>query len=406
LLEKDAEIRKLLVIGIDATSVSLSASRGGFEVFGVDCFGDLDLKKYCKVSSSLREHGLLSGSKDLFTEEKMQSLVKIAARIALDHRIDGILLASGLEDYPEALAELQDLSQILGNTPEAIGRARDWRRLFSQMRRKGVLHPETEIAEDLEEAKKAAKDVGYPVLLKPSKGCGGTRISLARNAEELEVNCLRCAKESREILVQEYLQGIDASASVIATGEKAKVVCLTEQVIGEPRLGQENPFGWCGNTVPLDVSGDIARECISRIGMVVEDLGLIGSNGVDFILSDEGLPYVTEVNPRFQETIECIDRHLGTNLVKIHLDSCLKNKLPQNYEGRQFWTRLLLFASKAVHVKKRLSGATIRNVPPLDSVILKGDPICSVVVSGRSKITSLANAYRKIQDVKRLLSSP
>lgn len=406
MLNKDSEIRKLLVVGIDATSVSLSASKGGFEVFSADYFGDLDLKRYCNVSSSLREHGLLSSSNDISSEEKMQALVKIAAGIISDHGIDGILLASGLEDYPDALAELHDLSPILGNTPEAIGRARDWRKLFREIMRKKVLHPETEIAENLGEAKKAARDLGYPVLLKPSRGCGGTNISLARGTDELEANYLLHACEGKEMLVQKYLRGINASASLIATRNKAKVICLTEQMIGEPKLGQRNPFGWCGNIVPLVVSEEPAQDSIRQIAMIAEDLHLTGSNGIDFILQDNGLPCIIEVNPRFQETIECIDRHLSTNVVKIHLDACLKNKMPQDYDEGQFWTRLLLFASETLHLKKRLRGEAIRNVPSRDSVILKGDPICSIVASGKSRRASLANAYNRIRDVRRLLSSP
>lgn len=397
----------MLVVGIDATSVSLSASRAGLEVFAVDYFGDLDLKRYCKGSSSLREHGMLSDSNDLFSEEKMRSLVEIAGRTVEEQGVDGVLLASGLEDCPEALAELQDLSEILGNSPQAIRRARDWKFLFGNIRRQGLRFPETRIAQTPEEAKRLARDIGYPVVMKPSKGSGGTRISLARNAQELKRDYQRNSMENEEILIQEYVKGVDASASVISTGSKSQVLCLTEQVIGDSRLGQRESFGWCGNIVPLDVPEEKAQESIDSVKLVVESFNLVGSNGVDFILSDSGMPYIIEVNPRFQETIECVEKHLGMNVVETHIDACQRNELPGECKrGEEFWTRLILFASENVRVDEMLDDDAVRNIPPPKIVIGRGEPICSVVVNGKDRGSSLANGYRKTESVKRLLSTP
>lgn len=401
---RDKKIRKVLVVGIDATSVSFSASRAGLEVFAVDFFGDLDLKKYCRSSSSLRELGLLSNLKDLFSEEKMRSLVKIADRVVEEQGIDGVLLASGLEDFPDVLAELQDFSEILGNSAEAIRRARDWESLFRDFRRLGVRFPETGIVQTLKGAKRAAKDIGYPIVLKPSKGSGGVRISRVKSARELEENYQRNAMGNEEVLIQEYVEGVDASASIISTGNKSKVLCLTEQVIGDRRLGQREPFGWCGNIVPLDVSNERAQASIDSVKLVVEDLDLVGSNGVDFILPDSGLPYIVEVNPRFQETIECVERYLDTNVVENHLDACMRNELPQECKkGERFWTRLVLFASERVRVEDIPDEEGVRNVPPERMIIGRGEPICSVVASGKDRNTSLVNGYKKVENVKRFL---
>jgi len=401
---RDKKIERVLVVGIDATSVSSSASRAGLEVFAVDYFGDLDLKKFCRSSSSLRELGLLSDSKDLFSEEKIRNLVKIAGRVAEEQEIDGVLLASGLEDCSDALEELQDLTGILGNSPEAIRRARDWELLFRDIRRLGVRFPETEIAQTLKGAKRAARDIGYPIVLKPSKGFGGMRISLVKSARELEDNYQRNAMENEEVLIQEYVEGVDASASVISTGNKSMILCLTEQVIGDLRLGQRESFGWCGNIVPLDVSNERAQVSVDSIKLVIEDLHLVGSNGVDFILSNSDLPYIVEVNPRFQETIECVERYLDTNIVENHLNACIGNELPQRCKkGERFWARLVLFASERVRVENIPNDEGVRNVPPQRTIIEKGEPICSVVTSGKDRNACLVNGYKKIKNVRQFL---
>lgn len=406
LSREDIQVEKLLVVGIDATSVSLSASRAGFEVFGVDYFGDLDLKKNCKASSSLREEKIFSGSRDFSSKENMQDLIRIAGRVASEHEVDGILLASGLENYPDMLVELQDFSDIIGNRPETIGKARDWEFLFREMRRRGILYPETVITETLDETKKAARDIGYPIVLKPSRGSGGMGISLARTSKELENKYRYSATGDEEMLIQEFINGITASASVIATDAKASVLCLTEQLIGDQKLGQKEPFGWCGNIVPLDAPPEMVKESIESAKMIVEGLGLVGSNGVDFVLSNSGVPYIVEVNPRFQETIECVDKHLDTNIVLDHINACLRNRSPHKLTGRGgSWARLVLFATRRSYVERVFEDEVIRNIPPPESIIDVGEPICSIVISGKDRSSILTKGYTKIEDLKRLLST-
>lgn len=394
------------MVGIDATSVSLSASRAGFEVFGVDYFGDLDLKRHCKVSSSLREQGTFFNSRDFSSKENMQDLTRIAGKIASEHAIDGILLASGLEDYPGIVSELQDLSDIIGNRPETMRRARDWEFLFREMRRRGISHPETEITKTLDEAKRAARDIGYPIVLKPSKGSGGIGISLVRTVEELEKKYQSNFPGDKEMLIQEYIQGINASASIISTDTKASILCLTEQLIGDQKLGQREPFGWCGNIIPLDAPAEIVKESIESVKSIIEGLGVVGSNGVDFILSSTGVPYIIEVNPRFQETIECVENYLGTNIVLNHINACLRNRLPQKLSGqKEYWARLVLFATKRSYVETMFTDETIRNIPPPASIIDVGEPICSIILSGRDRSSILTEGYKKIEDLRKLMST-
>jgi predicted ATP-grasp superfamily ATP-dependent carboligase len=406
LFGKDIQLERLLVVGIDATSVSLSASRAGFDVFGVDFFGDWDLQRTCKFSSSLREQGIFSGTRDFSSREKMQALVRIAEETASEHEADGILLTSGLEDYPDIVTEIEESSNIIGNLSESMKRSRDWKSLFGEMRRIGISYPETEITKTLGEAKKAARDIGYPVVLKPCKGSGGMGISLARTSEEIERKYQYSYTEDKEILVQEFIQGINASASVVASETEATVLCLTEQLIGTRELGQKEPFGWCGNIVPLVAPAEVVKESIRSAKTVVQSLGLIGSNGVDFVLSDSGVPHIVEVNPRFQETIECVEKHLQTNVVLDHINACLYGKLPQNLtDQRGFWARLVLFATERLYVNKVLEDEAVRNIPHPRSTISRGEPVFSVIVSGEDKSSILMNGHTKIENMKKILST-
>ena len=121
----------------------------------------------------------------------------------------------------------------------------------------------------------------------------------------------------KEFIVQELIEGLNVSVSVISTGSQSQTVLNSEQIIGEVNLGQREVYGYCGNITPLLDDKGAAR--ISE--NVVDKLSLVGSNGVDYILKNDDL-YLIEVNPRIQGTLECAEASLGINMMKTHIEAC------------------------------------------------------------------------------------
>jgi predicted ATP-grasp superfamily ATP-dependent carboligase len=99
------------------------------------------------------------------------------------------------------------------------------------------------------------------------------------------------------LLIQEYVEGDAASASVISTASDARTVAVNEQLLGVRDLGQLEPFGYCGNITPLEASEAVVERCREVAEEVVEHFRLVGSNGVDLVITGEGVPEVIEVNP-------------------------------------------------------------------------------------------------------------
>jgi predicted ATP-grasp superfamily ATP-dependent carboligase len=79
-------------------------------------------------------------------------------------------------------------------------------------------------------------------------------------------------------------------------------------LLGLPFVFQQEPFGYCGNIVPLHIAHSTLKKCKAIAEKIALHFGLKGSNGIDIIISNDGTPYVIEVNPRFQGSSECIEK--------------------------------------------------------------------------------------------------
>ena len=384
-------ISKLLVVGLDVTSLAISANRAGYEVYSVDYFGDSDLANVCSLSLSVTEQkrGISCGR--IGFDFDIKDLLVLSKKLVEECEVDGILLSSGLEDYPRILSALSELAPIIGNNPKTIRRVREKEFFFAELDRIGVPHPRTEFAESLEEAKKKALDLGYPVVVKPERGFGGYGLRKATSPKRLEA-VFRFNPPADRFLIQEYIEGKAASASVISTMEDARTLTVNEQLLGRRSLGQSETFGYCGNIVPLEISKSVVELCKKTSEKVVRHFHLLGSNGVDFIIDKRGFPKIVEVNPRFQGTLECVERVQGINVVKSHIEACTLRALPNLEEARSFCVRLILYALKRLQVPALNIFDGIRNVPFEGVIIEKGEPFCSVLMEGNSRIGALQKA--------------
>jgi len=208
----------------------------------------------------------------------------------------------------------------------------------------------------------------------------------------------------KALLVQERLYGINASVSLISSGNNVEVLTLNEQLIGLKEARQQEPFGYCGNIVPLKLPEPTAEKCKQIAKKLVLHFGLKGSNGVDFVISRNGVPYVLEVNPRFQGTLECVERKLGINLVEAHVAACVRGKLYNvSRETSGFYTRLVLYAPRRVVTPDLTLFREVRDIPLPNVIVEDGEPLCSVITSGNSRETSLNKAVKLATSIYKTL---
>jgi len=204
-------------------------------------------------------------------------------------------------------------------------------------------------------------------------------------------------KWSEGMIVQDFVAGRPASVSVIGAGGRARAVAANEQLIGPYWTGAE-AFRYSGNITPLEPAfpglAEMAEEIVSR-------LGLLGSNGVDFLLTDSG-PVVVEVNPRFQGSLDTVEMATGLNLFQAHVDA-FRDLLPDRPRARSSAGRAIIYAQKDLVAPEMAIDEWTADVPRPGWRIKKGDPVLSLLARGTSRKDVLSLLERRASMLARQL---
>lgn len=374
------------MLGFNARPIAASAKRLGLKVLVVDYWGDTDIYKCADevliVSELLKKRKNLKKYTSLFLE--------LAQKLIEKSQVDFILVGSGFDDQPHFWKNLNKMAPVIGNNSETIRKSRDKMKILSEAKRLDISSPNSIIVKDAKEAKEAAKLIGLPVIIRPTKGGGGHGIQLARNLEEVE-KIFQLLSNQRKIMIQEYVKGIDASCSLLSSGRSALAVSVNEQLIGIPELGAKD-FVYCGNIVPLIAKKQICdriRECSETLCKLLD---LKGSNGIDFVIQKDE-PYLMEINPRFQGTLECVEIVKGLNLVESHIKACqgiLPECIPPN---KGYAVKNILYA-KHDFVMPEITICEVCDITKPGTIVRKGTPVCTIQIHGSTKNSALLKSKR------------
>jgi predicted ATP-grasp superfamily ATP-dependent carboligase len=390
----------VMVVGFNSRPIACLAMQLDLRVIAVDYWGDLDIKKCADglLTVLQQKHGehLRPASNKPLCELLVDLAEKSADKFG---EIDFILLGSGLDDRPDLWARLARIAPVLGNHPEKLKVVRNPSKLFAIARGLGISCPKTEKATSPDEAWEIAKKIGSTVVLKPMSGSGGSGIRFGGYLQEVNKHFRDVAGESGEVWVQEFIRGVDASSSIIGNGSECRVVSVNEQLLGVEQLGASKPFSYCGNIVPLKVNVRVIehiREISSALG---KKLGLIGSNGFDLVIDSDKEPYLMEVNPRFQATLECIKYVTHLNLVQEHIKAC-GGELPKNVpEPQGFAVKMIAFAKKKGRVPDLSGIETVFDISHPGVIVDKGDPICTVQVFAEERKMAISKASENVLEI-------
>ncbi len=367
---------RVLIVGYNTRHITCSAKRAGFYVESVSHYEDSDLIKCGDVTRFIRDE-----FPGIITDADYSGVKALARGLAYDHAI----LASGFETL--------DIPRITGNSPSLSSFIDDKDRLRDKLQSLGYPVPEHFDLED---------NLSFPVILKPKRGAGGFRNVLVRDKQHLQRSIEQYHEDGwDDFLLEEYVRGIDASASVLSTGKQALTIAINEQLIGLKNLGPMRRFSFCGSLTPLRTSYVNEIEEISN--SIAADFGLVGTNGIDFIIGANG-PIVIEINPRFQGTLDTIEGALGINLVEAHIKSCQGELIPHVRYSR-FACRMIYFAESDFSVKKTCNNVNYMDVPRKGTYIERSKPVISAIGYGKSRDCSFNNALYYIETAKKVYQS-
>jgi predicted ATP-grasp superfamily ATP-dependent carboligase len=354
---------KLLVIGNSTRNLVCSAQRAGYTVYSLDNFCDMDTRRWAKKAQLIR------GS----TDKKIRKLADSFGGY------DAVILGPGFEKLK--------FKNTMNNSMEVLEKANDKLEISKKFSSMGIPHPQTGLLIEASIKK-------FPVMVKPRAGSGGMRNTIAKTDAELED--LKTRKDANEFIVQEFVNGIPCSASLICTEDDAVVVALNEQLIGIPWLTRL-PFAYCGNITPFH--NYFHKEMIEYARQIALEFGLLGSNGIDFILTEKGVVTI-EVNPRFQGSMDTVELSTGMNIFDAHIKS-FAGELPEPRDHCCFAGKAIIYSNKKFVINERLSKSLIRcmhknriaDVPETGRIIQADEPITTIMETGKTR----ENVFEKIQ---------
>ncbi|MCH9650437.1 MAG: carbamoyl-phosphate synthase large subunit [Deltaproteobacteria bacterium] len=204
---------------------------------------------------------------------------------------------------------------ILGTPPDAIDLAEDRERFGALLTEEGIRQPENAIAYSLEEAKEAARRIGFPLLVRPSYVLGGRAMATCYS----ETTLVRFMKEASEVsgggpvLLDRFLEdAFELDVDLLCDGHRAVVGGMLQHI--------EEAGIHSGDSAavlpPYRVSEEHQQEMRDIARRLALRLGVIGLMNVQFALH-EGQVYVIEVNPRASRTVPFIAKAVGIPLVRL-----------------------------------------------------------------------------------------
>jgi predicted ATP-grasp superfamily ATP-dependent carboligase len=203
-------------------------------------------------------------------------------------------------------------ASLVGPSPPAIRRAADKARLGRILSRCGIPHPTTHAVSSRAQALAAAREMQFPVVVKPSRGAGSEGVSLVPTASRLVPAVQAAGRVGRPVLVQEFIPGVPASVSLICDGRRARPLAVNGQTMLKSRS-----FAYRGGVTPL--RHPLARRAAAVAVRACEAIGgLRGFVGVDVVLG-ASQAYVIEVNPRVTTAYLGVRAVLETNLAGLAL---------------------------------------------------------------------------------------
>lgn len=217
--------------------------------------------------------------------------------------------------------------KIIGTDCEAIARAED-RDLFEKLLGKlGIPEPEGQAVTTLEAGVKAAKEIGYPVLVRPSFVLGGRAMQIVANEESLREYLQTAVEISDEkpVLVDKYIVGKEVEVDAVCDGRDVFVAGIMELVEKTGVHSGDSISVYPAFSLSDKVKGVILQYA-KRLGLAI---GIIGLYNIQFIVDKDEKVYIIEVNPRSSRTVPFLSKATGFPLADIATEVILGKSLKE-----------------------------------------------------------------------------
>ena len=241
---------------------------------------------------------------------------------------DGVIASLGGQTAINLAQPLADRGvKIIGTDCAAIDRAENRDAFEKLLLALNIPQPKGRAVTKIEDGLEAAKEIGYPVLVRPSFVLGGRAMQIVANESQLR-HYLRTAveiDEDKPVLVDKYIEGREVEVDAICDGRDVFVPGIMELV---ERTGVHS-----GDSISVYPSFSISDKVKGIILQYAKKLGLgigiIGLFNIQFIVDKNDNVYIIEVNPRSSRTVPFLSKATGYSLADIATDVILGTSLKE-----------------------------------------------------------------------------
>ena len=379
-------MENLLLMGIDTRPMVNSALKLDYRTFSISYFKTVDFKMPYAEKHVLDQESVISCGRfeDNYSPDKLLELSKDFL-FDDENEIDKIVLTTGInaKNFNGKLKKFRKIVRGNKNSKCVENKFRFYRKLKNKF------------------------NVNNQFILKPLQGSGGLGIFLLNNEscnDNNDSNQILQNISYENYILQEYIEGINVSSSVLSSHDDRKNLVNT-RLITEHDLGNKT-FEYSGNILPLDENSlkmfNDKRTNIERNNFNIDELNeemkntsedlirqfkLVGSNGVDYILGSDGELEVIEINPRFQGTYELVENSLGINLLDAHIKAC-EGEIINIPDANQYSIKKIIYARKQVRIGN-LNIPNVYDIPYEGVKIEKDQPLVTLISSNKNLETAI-----------------
>ncbi len=230
--------------------------------------------------------------------------------------LKGVIVQLGGQTPLKLAAALEQAGiPILGTSPDAIDLAEDRERFQDLLKKTGLSQPANGLARSHEEAMKVAKDVGYPLVIRPSYVLGGRAMEIVHDDIALERYMREAVVVSGKspVLLDSYLQdAIEVDVDALSDGTDVYVAGIMQHI---EEAGIHSGDSAC-SLPPFSLSAEIIDELERQAIVLAKALNVVGLMNVQFAVQGSDI-YILEVNPRASRTVPFVAKATGVPIAKI-----------------------------------------------------------------------------------------
>ncbi len=231
-------------------------------------------------------------------------------------RLKGVIVQYGGQTPLKLAHALADAGvPILGTSPDAIDLAEDRDRFQRLLHEIGLRQPNNGTATSMEQAVGVAREIGYPVLLRPSYVLGGRAMEIVHDEAGLRRYVTEAVRVSGDnpVLIDGYLQdAIEVDIDAVSDGESVRIAGIMEHIEEAGIHSGDSACALPPHSLSAAMLAEIERQAESLAGA----LGVVGLMNIQVAVKDETV-YILEVNPRASRTVPFVAKATGAPVAKI-----------------------------------------------------------------------------------------